>query len=405
MILFCIYSDDILHGNEGHDELYGGFGNDVLYGGSGDDILLGDVGYAIRRYSDDQVPLSKNGKPNVWHKEIILEEIGNITSITRISQKINTSNIDAQLVAASSLLFVANAYTEDGSKHLDPTSGEWISDVFTYNLEKAYDDELHGGDGDDVLIGQRGNDRLFTGNGNSLAIGDAGFNYIASNLVFPRIYQMYRSMENSGDYAPHASDYGFTWLSDFDLFPSPYRIVDSQASIIDQLITMDDASADSNVVRDMLGKSGNIATKGGFCMHPMFRVLPGFVSETDMLHGDDTIVSDGGSSFLIGDDIRGFSAFDLTEEFPAIKDAQEELDSLITDLSFRLSTLGYDTIHHSKLGAVQAPSDPNEFDISVACDNIATSDESSNAFVTGDTLTLLGRTFLSGFLEDALVQV
>ena len=131
------HSDDEIHGEGGHDELYGGFGNDVLYGGSGDDIVLGDNGNALRRYSDE-VPLVKNGKLNVWHKDVILEEVGNITSIARISQKMNPSIIDANSVASASLLFVANAYTEDRSKYFDPSSGKWISDVFTYNLEKAY---------------------------------------------------------------------------------------------------------------------------------------------------------------------------------------------------------------------------------------------------------------------------
>lgn len=400
------HSDDEIHGEGGHDELYGGFGNDVLYGGSGDDIVLGDNGNALRRYSDE-VPLVKNGKLNVWHKDIILEEVGNITSIARISQKMNPSIIDADSVASASLLFVANAYTEDGSKYLDPSSGEWISDVFTYNLEKAYDDELHGGDGDDVLIGQRGNDQIFTGNGNTLAIGDGGFNYIATNLAFPRIYQMYRSFEKVGDYAPYMSGFGFTWMSDFDLYPSPYRVVDSQASIIDQLLTIDDASSGSNAVRDVLGISGSIATThNNYCMRPMFRVIPGFVSEAGILHGDDSIVSDDeGSSFLIGDDLRGFSPLDLTEEFPPIKAAREELDNLITDLAFRLSTLGYDTIHHSRLVANQTTFDSNGLDISVACDNITTSNESAAAFVTGDTLTLLGRTFLSAYFQNATVQV
>ena len=89
-------------------------------------------------------------------------------------------------------------------------------------------------------------------------------------------------------------------------------IVDSQASIIDQLVTMDDASGESNVVRDILGISGTISTaENKYCMYPLLRITPGFVSETGMLHGHDTIISGIGDSFLIGDDIRGFSPFDL----------------------------------------------------------------------------------------------
>ena len=74
--------DDEIHGEEGNDELYGELGVDTLYGGPGEDILIGDIGYAVRRYSFG-TPLTKNGKPDVWHKDIVLEELGNISSITR----------------------------------------------------------------------------------------------------------------------------------------------------------------------------------------------------------------------------------------------------------------------------------------------------------------------------------
>ena len=91
------------------DELYGELGNDHLYGGDGDDILIGDMGYALRRYSENNVPIYKTKSTGhyVWHKDIVLEEHGNITGITRISQKLDTSVINAESIAAASLLFIA----------------------------------------------------------------------------------------------------------------------------------------------------------------------------------------------------------------------------------------------------------------------------------------------------------
>lgn len=144
------------------DELYGELGNDTLEGGDGDDILIGDIGYSLRRYAG-VVPLTKarsSGGGKVWHKDIVLEEHGNITSITKISRKVNTSIINAERIATASLLFVGAGY-ENGKKAI--TSGEWWTDLFTYNLERSYDDILRGGSGNDILIGQRGNDNLFTG--------------------------------------------------------------------------------------------------------------------------------------------------------------------------------------------------------------------------------------------------
>ena len=147
-----------------------------------------------------------------------------------------------------------------------------------------------------MLIGQRGNDEIFTGQGNNLAIGDAGTNKVTTNLDIPRIYQVYRSLSspvNSG-YAPDASVFGYTFMSDFDLFPQPFRYVDSQASLIDKLVTLDDASSESHVLRDVLGISGSITTTNDYCMYPMFKIIPGFSSKTDMLPGDD------GKSTLVG---------------------------------------------------------------------------------------------------------
>ena len=48
------------------------------------------------------------------------------------------------------------------------------------------------------------------------------------------------------------------------------------------------------------------------------------------------IESGGGSDIIIGDDIRGFSAFDMTQ-FDDIEHTRQEIDNLIVDLSVRLS--------------------------------------------------------------------
>lgn len=306
----------------------------------------------------------------------------------------------------SSLMFVAGAYTNNGDRYLDPDTNEWVMDLFTYDLVGAHNDVIDGQDGDDVLIGQRGNDNLVTGQGNDLAVGDAGSMKVGTNLDWPRIYQVFRSMETGDDsyYAPEATDLGFVFMNDFELFPAPHRIVDSQASIIDQLLTLDDASSSSHLVRDVFGISGSIETMdGSYCMHPIFRIVPGYVSKTDMLHGDDTILSNGGADFLIGDDLRGFSALDLTQ-FGAIRDAREEIDALVNDLSIRLSTLGYDTLHRAAQNATEPLDVKMGFDLSVGCDNITTSG-TSTAFVTGDTLNFLGRTFLGSYLDNPVEQI
>ena len=122
-----------------------------------------------------------------------------------------------------------------------------------------------------VLNGQRGDDHILTGEGHDLAIGDGGSNKITVTLDVPRIYQMYRSLPSPASTAAgyalslSSSDFGFTFTSDFDLYPNPSRFVDSQASFVDQLITFDETSVKSNVLRDILGISA-IKHAEGYCL-------------------------------------------------------------------------------------------------------------------------------------------
>jgi Ca2+-binding RTX toxin-like protein len=142
--------DDTIQGNEGDDELYGELGHDELHGGDGNDIIIGDVGYAVRRYTSSRVPITKSR--GGWKKDIVLEEIGSITHIQRLSQKFVVGAIDAELIAESSIVFVATAYNESGGKYVDQATGEWITDLFTFQLEEEYNDIMYGGAGDDGKI-------------------------------------------------------------------------------------------------------------------------------------------------------------------------------------------------------------------------------------------------------------
>ncbi len=82
------------------------------------------------------------------------------------------------------------------------------------------------------------------------------------------------------------------------------------------------------------------------------------------------------------------------------------------DLAVTLSTLGYDAIHFAEIQAeVQAAAggegksfDQKDYELSVGCDDISTNGTSAS-LVTGDSLTLIGRTFLGGHLDNAIEQV
>jgi hypothetical protein len=190
-------------------------------------------------------------------------------------------------------------------------------------------------------------------------------------------------------------------------------------------VTTDDVLADTNLVRDVLKISG-ISTESSFCMQPMFRVLPGF-STGRPIHGNDgtcctawllslysvsfelniyffsslkVLISNGGNDYVIGDDIRGISAVDLSE-LSDIQGSKQQIDNLVSDLSIRLSTLVYDTEFYTNYTSISTPYSEVPH---IGCDNITTS-PSSSAFVTGDILTIMGRSYLGGFFSDPLAQV
>ena len=374
-------------------------------GDSGNDIVIGDIGYIIRRVDSKGEPIliSKTGNTNstyVWKKDIVLEELGNIEGIHRISQKVDTDDLFAENVTSSSLLFVANAFDVDGEKYFNETSNAWLTDLLLFKLNSVPDDDvIDGGEGDDVCIGQRGDDVLHGGPGNDLLIGDAGTNVIAQNMDMPRIYQIYRtlSVPDGSGYYVNATDFGATFSADYELYPLQYRSVDYLASIIDLAVNVDDLQEKSNLLNDIIGVSALSTTQDyNYCMQPMFRITPGFLYETQRLHGNDTLVSGPGDSILIGDDIRGFTALDLTTELSSAL-LQKELDNLVVDLGVRMSTLEVDAEFFLK--GTDEDSNSANFTISVAGDNITT-DEVGRHFVTGDSLTIIARSFPGGSLDQ-----
>jgi Ca2+-binding RTX toxin-like protein len=135
-------------------------GADLLDGGAGNDILLGDVGYAVRRFDDTGAPrlnavTTRTDSAHVWHKDIVLEEVGRITSSHLISTRLNTNSLKAEDIALASLLIVASEFS-GSSKATNATRGGWPTELilFDYFESSRNGDKLHGGTGDDICIGQ-----------------------------------------------------------------------------------------------------------------------------------------------------------------------------------------------------------------------------------------------------------
>jgi hypothetical protein len=148
-----------LYGGDGEDECIGGLGADLLDGGAGNDILLGDAGYAVRRFDQTGSPrlnavTARTDSEYVWHKDIVLEEVGRITSSHLISKRLDINSLQAEDIALASLLIVANEFS-GGSQTTNATRGGWPTELILFDYESSRnDDKLYGGTGDDICIGQ-----------------------------------------------------------------------------------------------------------------------------------------------------------------------------------------------------------------------------------------------------------
>lgn len=274
----------------------------------------------------------------------MLEELGNITGMNRISTRLNEDEVTAEDIMASSILFVATATKRDGTKFVSANNGGWLTELIRFELVDADSDIMNGGEGDDILIGQRGDDTIRSGSGNNLVIGDSGWNSIPMNMDMPRIYQVYRALTDSSRselIVEGVSDFGVLFSADYNLYPGQYEHTDILATIIDTVVNVDDVGNDSNLLKDILGVSA-LSTTRDYCMQPMFRITPGFLKASQWMHGNDRIQTGPGHNIVAGDDIRGASALDLTE-ITYVQTVRQRIDALVKVIGRRLNTVEVDT--------------------------------------------------------------
>ncbi len=126
--------DNILAGDENHNQIYAGAGDDLIDGKAGDDELWGEAGRDTI-YGHDGNDKIYGGE----HNDLLMGEAG-------------------------------NDELHGGEGH-DILSGGEGKDILHGN--KGHDD-LRGGDGDDILSGNDGHDRLEGDSGNDLLIGGKG---------------------------------------------------------------------------------------------------------------------------------------------------------------------------------------------------------------------------------------
>ncbi|HMJ89541.1 MAG TPA: calcium-binding protein, partial [Candidatus Acidoferrum sp.] len=188
--------DDILHGQRGsdnidagagEDEVYGELGEDVLSGGSGADFMIGDVGVLVRAFNPDGTPtVNDNGS---WHRDVFLEEVGVITGMIHMdTTPLRDMDVElARQMLLADLVILGGSLLPGGGKLTNYDTGAWATDILLIDLMPTSDDVLNGGDGEDILFGQRGSDTLNGGGENDLIFGDGATNVLPFQTNLPQI--------------------------------------------------------------------------------------------------------------------------------------------------------------------------------------------------------------------------
>lgn len=134
-----------LTGEAGDDTLLGGSGTDALYGGAGNDVLIGGLG-------SDTI---NGGSENLDSEGRVIDG-GDWVNYTGSSAAINVN------LALHTSIFSRASGGE--------AEGDWFTSIESVS-GSAFNDQIVGTDGDNILHGQDGRDHLVGGVGNDVLIG------------------------------------------------------------------------------------------------------------------------------------------------------------------------------------------------------------------------------------------
>ena len=144
--------NDTLVGDAGSNILSGGDGNDLLIGAGGDDLVDGGIGWDMVSYAD---------------------------AAAAVDVDLRRVNDFGALVGAAGTL------SRDVLVDIEDVTGTAYNDVI---IGDRHDNRLHGGGGDDVIMGMSGNDLLDGGAGNDTLLGGLDSDTLIGGVGADRLY-------------------------------------------------------------------------------------------------------------------------------------------------------------------------------------------------------------------------
>lgn len=210
--------NDLLQGGNSNDYIYGGDGNDKIRTGMGTDHVDGGNGlnelqltgtasdWTAYRLSDGSVFMDAKDKSNF----VEADNIQNISFENDLASQYNpytvgaNALIDKRYGPISWFLNKNIAYQSavEGSKANDSLTGRVVFGQAGHDQLMATSNSslLHGGEGNDTVLGYLANDRLYGGEGNDVLSGGKGNDYLNGG-VGQDLYQFAR-----GDGLDHISE-------------------------------------------------------------------------------------------------------------------------------------------------------------------------------------------------------
>lgn len=317
--IFGQRGNDTLYGDDGIDEIVGGLGADTIDGGAGNDIVLGDAGQILRAFNPDgSAVLNSDGS---WHRNVVLEEVATITGMVALSSNktISRNGLSMQLLSPDVLLLGGIGTNVPSA----PTP--WNTQAIGLDLEAAYDDVITGGDGNDVIFGQRGNDTLNGGGGDDTIFGDRASNTSGFNTDLPKIVNAFRVIGA-------AQGINVTLPFGGELVVPPANLL--PAELTNAMPQIELYPTAEGFLGEFFGK--NSITVAGNQSFKAFASLIGDVTRVgDLAYGNDIIDGGAGRDTIFGDDgrVTAIAETSLTVIDKEIAGLSVSLRDLLTDFS------------------------------------------------------------------------
>ncbi|MBT8197820.1 MAG: hypothetical protein KJO84_04885, partial [Acidimicrobiia bacterium] len=260
--------DDAIRGCGADDILIGGLGDDTIGGDAGEDVAIGGAGSVE--------PLDGPGDGRI----VVLEEIGGIdTVIDTSTTPTGRPDLVDELIDAD-LLLGAGSFTSG-------VAGE----TRTYAIGLLHDgnDEIDGGAGTDLVVGQGGSDTLLTGGvGADIVVGDRITNALVTGTGIPAAVSTLRLFDPSG-----ASDV----------------VVPAGGLLVAPGLWVDPLAMERGPIGEAMEPHGagfigsTLPLAGGGEDAALVAIIPGLLHGDAEFYPSDVVSDDDGDNLLVGDDL------------------------------------------------------------------------------------------------------